>query len=52
MLVPYKNGFLQGSGVTTFLYSVVLTKTPERIRLEMDSPENSLIGTHGHCSQE
>lgn len=39
-------------GVTLFFYSVILTKGIEKIKEEMDNSDNTLIGNHGHCTQE
>lgn len=39
-------------GVTLFFYSVILTKGIEKIVQEMDNHDNTLIGNHGHCTQE
>jgi hypothetical protein len=38
------------NGITTFLYSVILTKGADNLIKEFDMPENSLIGMHGHCA--
>ncbi|KAL4476827.1 hypothetical protein ABPG72_010664 [Tetrahymena utriculariae] len=53
-LHAYKSDYIgqHNQGVTTFLYSVILTKGIKAIQEEMDSSENALIGHHGHCSQE
>ncbi|EGR33827.1 UPF0526 protein, putative [Ichthyophthirius multifiliis] len=53
-LHQFKEEFIgqHNSGITTFLYSVVLTKGVQNIKDEMDSQENALIGHHGHCQQE
>lgn len=53
-LHEFKDDFCgeHNSGVTTFLYSVLLTKGLERIQSEFDMPDNSIIGHHGHCAQE
>ncbi|KRX05719.1 hypothetical protein PPERSA_09859 [Pseudocohnilembus persalinus] len=50
----YKEDYLGefSNGVTTFLYSVILTKGAELIKQEFDMECNGLIGEHGHCSQE
>lgn len=48
----YKEDYLGefSNGVTTFLYSVILTKGAELIKQEFDMECNGLIGEHGHCS--
>lgn len=53
-LYEYKDEFIGdfNNGFATFLYSVILTKGVERLIAEFDTPECSLIGQHGHCSQE
>ncbi|GFU31120.1 probable ubiquitin carboxyl-terminal hydrolase MINDY-4 [Nephila pilipes] len=35
-----------------FLYSLVMTRGIEKIKQEMDDPNNHLIGKDGYCSQE
>ena len=40
------------SAVLQFVFSLVLTKTPEEMHREFDDPTTPLIGRFGHCSQE
>ena len=44
--------FFSSEGVTLFLYSVILTKGIHNLQIEMDNTDNTLIGNHGHCTQE
>merc|ERR1719414_1195109 len=47
------DSWLSGScGVMSFLCSVLLSRTPDSVRGDMDDPCNPLIGRFGHCSQE
>lgn len=40
------------NGILMFLYALLLTKGPEKILQEVDSPECPLIGHHGQANQE
>jgi len=39
-------------GVLSLVCSVLLSRTPDSVRGDMDDPCNPLIGRFGHCSQE
>ncbi len=54
MMQDYRDDFVgeSNSGVTLFLYSIILTKGISNIINEMDNQENNVIGLHGHCTQE
>jgi len=39
-------------GVVLFAYSAILTKGAANIRREMDFEANTLIGSHGYCTQD
>mmetsp|Transcript_12056 Transcript_12056/g.23575 ORF Transcript_12056/g.23575 Transcript_12056/m.23575 type:complete len:463 (+) Transcript_12056:388-1776(+) len=39
-------------GIMLFMYSLMLTRTPEQIRDDMDDPSAGLTGQFGHCTQE
>ncbi|KAM3146385.1 hypothetical protein pb186bvf_001354 [Paramecium bursaria] len=52
ILLDNKQMFFDKNGVTLFFYSVILTKGYDQILQEMDQKFNSLIGNHGHCTQE
>lgn len=40
------------SGAILALYSIVLSRTVEKIRSEMDESNGKLLGAYGYCSQE
>ncbi|XP_074607828.1 putative ubiquitin carboxyl-terminal hydrolase MINDY-4 isoform X1 [Acropora palmata] len=40
------------SGCILLLYSVILSRTIERVRSDMDEPNGTLMGAHGYCTQE
>jgi hypothetical protein len=52
LMHDYKEEFIgeHNNGVTTFLYSGILTHGVEMIFSEMDMKDSSFIGHHGHCT--
>lgn len=40
------------SGCILLLYSVILSRSIERVRSDMDEPNGTLMGAHGYCTQE
>lgn len=41
-----------GGGCIALVYSVVLTRTPEKIRDDMDEKDRRFMGAHSYCTQE
>ncbi|XP_033127189.1 probable ubiquitin carboxyl-terminal hydrolase MINDY-4 isoform X2 [Anneissia japonica] len=39
-------------GVILSLYSVIFSRTVDKIIVDMDEPTNKLMGAHGYCTQE
>ncbi|KAJ3000161.1 hypothetical protein HDV02_000444 [Globomyces sp. JEL0801] len=42
----------EGNGIIQFLYSVILSRTIPKIKEDMDSPDECLMGKHSYCTQE
>jgi len=42
----------RGHGVVLFLYSILLSRGIDRVRQDMDLEGNTLIGSHGYCTQD
>lgn len=40
------------SGCILFLYSVILSRSIEMVRSDMDEPNGTLMGAHNYCTQE
>lgn len=42
----------KSSGCILLLYSVMLSRSIQKVILDMDEPTNTLMGAHGYCTQE